>query len=81
MLEFGHLRCSVVRPVPGMSWLCFPTVSKLVLSSDHGLFPLGILDTATPLYEVYTMDMNLSMSVVHGAREMSWALLGARHSL
>lgn len=61
MLEFGHLQFSDVRPFPGTLWLYFS--QKLNLSSDHRLFPLGILDTVTPLHKVNTMGMNFMYRV------------------
>lgn len=63
MPEFGHLQFSDVRAFPGMLWLCFP--QRLILSSDHRLFPLGILDTVTPLHEVSTMGMNFMYTGCH----------------
>lgn len=39
------------------------TASELSLGSNHGLFPLGILDTATLLYKENTMDANLSFQL------------------
>lgn len=55
-----------------MPWLSFP---KLGLSSEHGLFLLGVLGTATTSYKVNMMDMNFSTCTV------SWELAGARHGL
>lgn len=61
MLEFCHLQFSDVKPFPDMLQLCFP--QRLNLSSDHGLFPLGILDTVTPLHKLNTMGMNFMYRV------------------
>lgn len=61
MLEFGHLQFSDVRPFPGTLWLYFS--QRLNLSSDHRLFPLGILDTVTPLHKVNTVGMNFMYRV------------------
>lgn len=58
MLEFSHLQFSDVRSFPDMIQLCFP--QSLNLSSDHRLFPSGILDTVTPLHKVNTTSMNFS---------------------